>query len=168
MGYSTDVSNNITSTAMTRAEFGEQDTSESYFENNIENLRARIVNVRVDFTNFAGSTLIWGNPSFGIWGSFFWGNGGNTSFILGNSTAGVLGRSRLGTNESLPVRFLENYMWQDYVENFTTTTYKDTMVSDGGGWGIGSYVFNIETTQNMSSGSYTSHVSVSAGSIQLN
>jgi hypothetical protein len=165
----TDVGQGIVSGAMTRSEFGEQDTSESYFENNIERLNMRFVNLRVDFQNFAGSTLIWGNPTFGIWNQFYWGNTANTSFILGNTEAGVLGFNKLGTNESVPVRTREDYMWMDYTEEFSSTTFQDGFNTTASGWGTGSLFFggSALAPYDMNVGSYTPTIVLSAGSITL-
>lgn len=153
---------------MSRSEFGEEDSTDVWFENYTENIHARVVNIKLDYTSFAGSTLIWGNASFGIWGSFYWGNTGEASFILGNSTAGKLGINLLGTNESTPVRYKEQCMWTDYDEYFDSTTYKDSTNTTAVGWGTGSVVFvSNQTTIDFTNGSQTSTVAVNSGSIQL-
>lgn len=121
-----DISGGLLSAGMTRSEFGESDDAENYFENNTATVSVRVINHRIDTINFAGSTLIWGNTTFGSWGSYNWGNGGNTSFILGNTQAGILGTSKLGTQQSSPVRLLENYIWIDYFDDFTGSASKDT------------------------------------------
>ena len=144
MGMS-DVGQGITSGAMTRSEFGEQDTSESYFENNIEPFHLRFVNLRTDYTTVVGSPFIWGNPVYGIWGSYLW-----------------------SASNGTPARVREDFMWMDYKENFATTTYKDPINTTGVGWGTGSVLFvTAINAYNFTAGSYTSSVGVSAGSIQL-
>lgn len=138
-----DISTGLTSAAMTRSEFGEQDSSESYFENNAESVIARVVNLRVDKQFFTGSILIYGNPIFGIWGSFNWGNNNNNnSFIVGNNLFGILGNNTLGTEISPPVRYMERFMWHDYNEQFSDTVYEGVGTT-AVGWGTGSVVFGV-------------------------
>lgn len=164
------ISTGIASSAMTRAEFGEQDSSESYFENYLETVYARIMNIKVDFTNYSGDTLIWGNSTFGIWGSFRWNNTSVSTFVLDNPIMGVLGRNTLGSNVSTPYRQYEKSLWLDYEEEFDTTTYRDTGSTTARGWGAGSVVFyegTGSTTIDFTAGSYTAAVSVATGYIQL-
>ena len=100
------MNNNLTTSvvsgALTRSEFGESDV-DNYFENNKGRIHARSVNLRVSTQDVDGSSLIWGNPTYGIWGSFYW-------------------SSALTTPK---VRRKEQYMWMDYNEDFTSTSYKD-------------------------------------------
>ena len=46
--------------------------------------------------NIAGTTMIWGNETFGIWGESNWGDVTTFAFILGSAKAGVLGTNLLG------------------------------------------------------------------------
>lgn len=95
-----DFTTGLISGAMTRSEFGESDVDD-YFETNTENMHVRVVNLRVGSQNADGSSFIWGNTTYGIWGSFYWS----------------------GSMSTPMTRIKEQFMWIDYNEDFTTTTY---------------------------------------------
>jgi len=119
------VSNNLVqgvlSGAMTRNEFGEADNVESYFENYAEKIVARIVNLKIDKTEYSGSGV----------------------FILGHPVFGVLGSQWLGLDSDsyTTSRIIELKNWIDYDEDFTTTTFQNAGQSTVAGWGTGSVVF---------------------------
>lgn len=94
-----------------------------------EVLRNRELSTLIYTKSIAGDTMIWGNPDFGIWGSYKWGNSANTSFILGHSIAGILGTCKLGSQASVNVLASVTNPNQQFIENFKTTTFKDTGVT---------------------------------------
>lgn len=117
------VESGLISGAMTRGEFGESDTTINYFENYVERVIARIVNIRVDKTTYTGSGV----------------------FILSNSSFGVLGSNQLGLDPGAydRVRDQELYMWEDYNESFTGSEYKDVGSTTAVGWDTGSLSFDV-------------------------
>lgn len=143
------ISEGLVSGAMTRSEFIEQDSSESYFENYTERVHTRFVNLKTDTQQIDGSSLIWGNPTCGIWGSFLWSAALTTPIV----------------------RVREQFLWKDYNEDFTTTTYEDVVNSNVQGWGTGSVYFISGTAGSsvfdFTTGSKTTSIASSVGSIQL-
>lgn len=118
-----DLAQGIASAALTRSEFGEADSADNYFENYTENIVGETVNIRVGSQQVDGSSLIWGNQTYGIWGSFQWSAGLTT-----------------------PVeRIIESKHWIDYTEDFTGSVYEDSTNTTAIGWGTGSIVFGSET-----------------------
>ena len=131
----------LASAEMTRAEFGESDTNFGYFENYVSQARVRTVNVRADLISFAGSSMIWGNNTFGIWGSYSWADIPNTSFVLGHPVLGILGNIEMGTQQSEPARFFESRMWVDFDELFVGSDNFNMGSTSVSGFGTGSVVF---------------------------
>jgi hypothetical protein len=142
------ISQGLVSGAMTRSEFVEQDSTESYFENYTERVQTRIVNLLTDTQQADGTSLIWGNTTYGIWGSFLWSTGFTTPIV----------------------RVREQFLWRDYDENFLTTTYEDTVNTTATGWGTGTVIFISGTGSlvfDFTTGSATASIDASTGSIQL-
>lgn len=142
------IAGGIVSGANTRAEFGESDESDNYFENNIERVISRTVNYRIDHLTYSGSGV----------------------FILGNSTFGILGSQWLGLAVGTEVRTREHELkiWTDYSEDFSATTYRNAGSTTATGWGTGSLTFiQTSATYDMTSGSATASIAVSTGSVEL-
>lgn len=123
----------VISGALTRSEFGESDI-DNYFENNIENVYARVVNLRINTQNIDGSSLIWNNTTYGIWGSYYWSGSLSTPIV----------------------RSKEQFMWIDYIDSFDNQNYmpkKDSIVffkfennlSNDGSSNITATAFNTPT-----------------------
>lgn len=124
----------------TTEQLGVVDAS-TYFENPIENILANIINIKMD-TVAVGS-----------------------GFIFGNQPNATLGTQTLGVGSNLlRVRIIESKHYFDITEEFTSTTYFDSVNSTGSGWGTGSYVFMQNSSFSFVNGSPFT-VSASAGSI---
>lgn len=137
----------VISGALTRSEFGESDT-DNYFENSRNNIVARTVNLRVNTQQVDGSTLIWGNTTYGIWGSYYWGSAFSTPIV----------------------RVREQFMWTDYEEDFVAGSAIDGGNSTVSGIGTGSVVFTLGSSfvvPDLTTGSYEPTILASSGSIVL-
>ena len=139
----------------------------TYFSIPTESVVVRTVNIKVDQRSIAGSNLIWGNDNFGDW-NYLWSNTNEATFILGNTTNGVLGQNQLGYGLSNTIRIWESKIWNDYVEDFTGTTYENTSETTAVGWGTGSLMFLLITNDvDFTTGIATSSVVVETNQIYL-
>ena len=80
-------------------------------------------------------------------------------FLLGSANnAGLLGSTQVGSITGSSSRIDEIQSIQDFSENFTTTTYKDSGSTTAAGWGTGSLVFttggSVGVFTSWKSGSY--------------
>ncbi|MDP2692260.1 MAG: hypothetical protein Q8O88_01310 [bacterium] len=115
-----------------RSEIGE-DGDETYFETYIDPLTIGIVNIFLNKNN-------------------------DNYFILGSAAgAALLGSMTIGSVAGSFSRIEENQSIQDFIENFTTTTYQDAATT-AAGWGTGSLIFStsgsVAILSNWKSGSY--------------
>lgn len=130
----------------TDAQIGPSDT-QTYFEIPVNSINGYLANIRIDTKSIIGSCLFWGNTTYGIWGSFYWSS----------------------TYPNAPVRIVESKLYSEQAETFLTTTKKDTFNSSVSGWGSGSVVFFLgQVNTSLASGSASSSIGTSVGSIQLN
>ena len=133
-------------------------------------------------TSVAGTTLIWGHPTFGIWGTYNWGSSSLASFILGSSLYGVLGTSTLGSAFSAPVTIklvqgnmtYDEYCYDDEFHNSTDSTAtfdtsnKRIDFTSGQIWysnpiDIGSTLTNATVTLGTVTGTVTIEISADSG-----
>lgn len=128
-------------------QLGTIDTS-TYFEVPQDVVLANMANIQVDRTIIVGSSLIWGNVSYGTWGSFEWNNRSGAGFV--------------------PERILESKLFFDIEEDFTSTTYEDASLTTASGWGTGRLLFGLGGNIDLNPSNGASETSVVTGSFIRN
>ena len=133
-------------------------------------------------SSVAGTTLIWGHPTFGEWGTYNWGSSALASFILGSSLYGILGTSTLGSAFSTPVTIrlvqgkmtYDEYCYDTEFHNSTDSTAtfdtsnKRIDFTSGQVWysnpiDIGSTLVHATVTLGTKTGTFTIEISADSG-----
>lgn len=120
-------------------------------------------------SSVAGTTLIWGHPTFGTWGTYRWGSSAFASFILGSSLYGVLGTSVLGSAFSTPVtiKLVQGKMTYDeycYDTEFHNST-DSTATFDTGNTRIDFTAGQVWYSNPIDIGSQLTHATVTFGDL---